>query len=166
MDSTLDRLRERALALVGKLGWLPPTLARLTVGVVFAQTGWGKLHNLAKVTAFFTDLKIPAPHFNAQLVATTELVGGLLLLVGLLTRLAALPLIVSMTVAIVTAKRGELTGLGDFLGLEEWTYVLLFLWIAIAGPGPLSLDNLFGWLRKRRLSPSRTSKASYEAPRG
>ena len=62
----LIRLRERLLVLAGKLAWLGPLLARVTVGVVFLQTGWGKLHDLDKVTSFFTELNIPAPAFQAR----------------------------------------------------------------------------------------------------
>src|SRR6185436_11178744 len=61
-----------------KLDWLGPLLARIAVGVVFAKTGWGKLHGLDDVTQFFTELGLPAPHFQAILVGTTEFVGGLL----------------------------------------------------------------------------------------
>src|SRR5438067_13775731 len=115
MDTVL-RVRTSLLATAGRLSWLPPTLARLAVGVVFAGTGWGKLHNLDKITAFFTDLGIPAPGFNALMAASAELVCGVLILVGLFTRLAAIPLMVVMLVAIVTAKRGEVGGVSDLLG--------------------------------------------------
>ena len=52
--------------------WLSPALARLTVGVVFFQSGWGKLHSLDKVTDFFTELGIPAPYFQARLASSAE----------------------------------------------------------------------------------------------
>ena len=99
MDTVL-RVRTSLLATAGRLSWLPPTLARLAVGVVFAGTGWGKLHHLDKITSFFADLGIPAPGFNAVLVGSAELICGVLLLIGLFTRLASLPLIVVMAVAI------------------------------------------------------------------
>src|SRR2546430_12068320 len=88
----------------GRLSRLPPTLARLAVGVVFAGTGWGKLHHLDKITSFFADLGIPAPGFNAVLVGSAELICGVLLLIGLFTRLASLPLIVVMAVAVLPAN--------------------------------------------------------------
>src|SRR5258708_7650387 len=102
--SPIGRLHERIGAGTQKLGWVGPLGARLPRGVVFVQTGWGKLHSLGDVTKFFTDLGIPAPAFQATLVATTELVGGALLVAGLLTRLAAAPLAFTMVVAILTAK--------------------------------------------------------------
>jgi putative oxidoreductase len=162
----LDRLRQRLLHAAARLTWFPPLLARVTVGGVFMQTGWGKLHDLGKVTAFFTELHIPAPAFNATLVATTEFVGGLFLLVGLLSRLAALPLLFSMVIAILTAKRDGIDGIASVLGFEEFTYIVLFTWIAIAGPGPISLDRLLGgWFKRpKTVAPVRrladTARAS------
>jgi putative oxidoreductase len=142
LTATLDRLRHTA----DRLSFIGPTLARLTVGLVFIGTGWGKLHNLGDVTDFFASLHIPAPGFNARLAAATELFGGIAVLVGLGTRLAALPLAFTMLVAIVTAKRGDITGLTSLVGLEEWSYLVFFVWLAVAGAGRLSLDAL---LRRR-----------------
>ena len=84
------------------------------------------------------------------LASTAELVCGALILVGLFSRLAAIPLIVTMVVAIATAKIGDLHGVSDLLGFEEWTYIVLAAWIALAGPGPLSLDRLLRHLLSRR----------------
>jgi putative oxidoreductase len=125
-----------------KLRWFPPLLARVTLFGIFAPTGWGKLHSLEKVTDFFTSLGIPHPHFNAVLVAATEMVGGSLLLVGLLSRAATVPLIVSMAVAIATAKRENLEGVLDVLGLEEFVYIVLLVGILVSGPGAVALDRL------------------------
>ena len=58
---------------IGKaLEWLSPALARLTVGLVFFQSGWGKLHDLEKVTKYFTELGIAAPAFQARLASTAD----------------------------------------------------------------------------------------------
>jgi putative oxidoreductase len=150
----ISRAQTRLLYIAERLSFLGPTLARLTLGVVFIGTGWGKLHGLDKVTEFFTELGIPAPGFNAVLASSAELICGTLLLVGLLSRLAAIPLIVVMTVAILTAKLENLHGISDLLGFEEWTYIVLSLSIAVAGPGPLSLDRLLhNWLRRARHAP-------------
>jgi putative oxidoreductase len=138
----LGTLRDRLHTLARRLGPLGPTLARLTVGLVFIGTGWGKLHTLSDVTDYFASLGIPAPGFNARLAATTEFVGGLLVLVGLGTRIAVLPMAFTMVVAILTAKRGDIHGLTDLVGFEEWSYLVLFVWLAVAGAGPLSLDRV------------------------
>ena len=148
----LSRAQSAFLSAAERLSFLGPTLARLTLGVVFIGTGWGKLHSLDKVTGFFTELGIPAPGFNAVLCASAEFVCGTLLLIGLLSRLAAIPLIVSMTVAILTAKIGDVHGVSDLLGFEEWTYIVLAVWIAVAGAGPLSLDRLLSNVLRRARS--------------
>ena len=67
-------------------------LIRAYWGWQFAQAGWGKLHNIPHVVEFFTNLGIPAPGFNAVLVSSFELVGGILLALGLLSRITALAL--------------------------------------------------------------------------
>jgi len=146
MLTTITNLLDRLRAAADKLAFIGPTLARLTVGLVFIGTGWGKLHNLGDVTDFFASLHIPAPGFNARLAAATEFFGGIAVLAGLGTRLAALPLAFTMVVAILTAKRGDITGLTALVGLEEWSYLVFFVWLAVAGAGPLSLDAL---LRRR-----------------
>ncbi len=74
-------------------------LVRLYWGWQFAQTGWGKLHNLDKVTDFFTSLGIPAPGVNAVFIVALEFVGGILLALGLGSRLIALLLACDMLVA-------------------------------------------------------------------
>ncbi len=113
------------------------------------STGWGKVHNLDKVTAFFTSLGIPAPGFHAVLVGYSELLCGTALVLGLLTRLATVPLVVSMIVAILTAKRPDLHGLFDLVGFDEFTYLVVLVMIAILGPGAVSADAVLvrrlGW---------------------
>ena len=55
-----------------------------------------------------------------------------------------------MVIAILTAKRGDITGLTALVGFEEWSYLVFFIWLALAGAGPLSIDALIGRLRHRR----------------
>ena len=136
------KLRKTLLKILAKADWLAPLLVRITVGVVFVATGWGKLHSLDDVTKFFGDLHIPAPHFNAVLAATTEFVGGLCLVAGLGTRLAAPPMAFTMLIAILTAKREAVDGVTTLLGFEEMTYLVVFLWLAFAGAGRASFDHL------------------------
>lgn len=162
MSQLLDitRLRESLQTVERRLSFLGPTLARLTVGLVFIGTGWGKLHTLPDVTEFFASLHIPAPGLNARLAASTEFFGGLLVLVGLATRLASLPLMFTMVVAILTAKRPELDGLTSLVGFEEWSYLVFFVWLAVAGPGPVSLDRFVArWLDKKKTAAPRVATA-------
>jgi putative oxidoreductase len=150
MNGKLVVLRKRLLDLVDKISWLGPLLVRITVGVVFVGTGWGKLHNLDGITKYFGELGIPMPHLNAIVASSTEFFGGLLVLVGLLTRLAALPLAFTMVVAILPAKRGDIDGVSTLLGFEEFSYLVMFLWLALAGAGKASLDALLArlWLKE------------------
>jgi putative oxidoreductase len=129
--------------------WLSPTLARLTIGLVFFRSGWAKLHDLEKVTDYFTTLGLPAPAFQARLVSSAEFACGGLLLLGLATRFAAIPLIITMCVAIRTALWDQVDGLSSLVGLTEFAYIVLLVWLATDGPGPLSLDRLLG----RRTAP-------------
>jgi putative oxidoreductase len=143
LTDRLSRFRRLVLRVSTGLRWLPPTVARLALGWVFVESGWGKLQNLPKVVAFFTDLGIPAPQFQAPLAAGTEFVCGVLLLLGLATRLASLPLIGTMIVAIGTARASELAGPSELFGFIEFLYIALLLWLGAYGPGPISLDGLF-----------------------
>src|SRR3954467_11589129 len=142
MTSFLSMAHSRALGISQKLDWVAPLVARLTLGVLFVSTGWGKVHSLPKVTAYFAELGIPFPGVQAPMVSFVELIGGALLIIGLGSRLAALPLMASMLVAILTAQRANVHGLPDLFGLVEWTYFSLLLWVAIAGPGKVSLDSV------------------------
>lgn len=142
MSPSLATARERSLSALRRLEWLGPLLVRLTIGLVFVVTGWGKLHDLDSVTQFFDSLHIPAPHANAVFVSTVELVGGALLMLGLGTRIAAMFLIGVMAVAIGTAKLPELHGLVDLVNTIELTYLVAFVWLAVSGAGRASLDHL------------------------
>jgi putative oxidoreductase len=146
-------MRRLVNSVSSSLRWLPPTVARLTIGWVFLQSGWGKLHDLPKVVGFFTELGIPAPQFQAPLAATAEFVCGALILIGLFTRVATLPLIVTMTTAILTAKRADIHELSDLFGMGEYLYICLLLWLGAYGAGPVSLDAVFARKREREERP-------------
>ena len=122
--------------------WAGPLIMRLIVGYVFMMSGWGKLNNLPQMIENFTEWGIPFPQVMTPFVSAVEFGGGLLLLVGLFTRLAATPLVIVMIVAIVAAKLGQIDSLETLLGFEEVAYMALFGWLAVAGPGPVSLDAL------------------------
>ena len=119
---------------------------RLYWGWQFFITGRGKLQDIPRIVGFFTDLNIPYPLFNAYFVGSLECFGGLLLLVGLGSRLIALPLAINMIVAYLTAHRDSVLTIfqdsdkfvtqGPFLFLMASFIVLFF------GPGLFSLDKL------------------------
>jgi putative oxidoreductase len=124
------------------LQWLAPLFARIVCGWVFLLSGWGKLHNLPQVTQNFISWGIPLPQVLTPFVSGIEFCGGLLLLLGLLTRISAGALGITMIVAIAAAKWGDVDSLGTLLGFDETEYLALFLWLAIAGAGRVSLDHL------------------------
>jgi len=124
------------------LNSLAPLFARLVVGWVFLWSGWGKLNNLPQVTENFMSWNIPFPHVLAPFVSGVEFFGGLFLLLGLLTRISAGALGVTMIVAIKSAKWADVDSLETLLGFDETEYLALFLWLAIAGAGPISIDRL------------------------
>ena len=125
------------------LTWLGPLFARVVVGWVFLWTGWGKLTHLPLVIQNFEGWGIPAPQLLAPFASGAEFVCGILLLAGFLTRIAAGALGIVMIVAIAAVQGPEVDSLLGFLGLEETMYFALFLWLAIAGGGPISVDAVF-----------------------
>lgn len=137
-------VRNLIRAVVARITWLPPLCARIILGVVFIQSGWGKLTDLPSTTEAFAGWHIPWPHFNAVLASCTEFFGGCLILVGLGTRIAAVPLIVVMAVAIASAKWPKLEDWTDFFGWDEVAYAVMFLWLGVRGAGKVSLDYVIG----------------------
>ena len=119
---------------------------RLYWGWQFAQTGWGKLGDINKVTNFFTTLGIPAPALNAWFVSGLELFGGILLILGLGSRLIALPLVIDMVVAYITADREALVKFfsdpDKFYAAAPFTFLFASLIVLIFGPGRFSLDAM------------------------
>ena len=125
-------------------------LVRLYWGVQLAQNGWGKLHNLARVTDFFSSLGLPAPGATAAFVSTVEFLGGILLAVGLLSRFVGLAITVDMLMAYIMADREALLSFvsdpGKFYVADPYTFLFAALLILIFGPGTIALDTLL--LRK------------------
>ena len=142
MNLLVQSLIDWPRRIAGHLGWLAPLFARITVGWVFLLSGWRKLHDLPEITQNFISWGIPFPHILTPLASGVEFFGGLFLLLGLLTRISAGALGVVMIVAIVSAKWADVTSLETLLGLDEFEYLALFLWLAIAGAGAVSLDRL------------------------
>ena len=124
------------------LAWAGPLLMRLVVGYTFMLAGWGKLNSLPQMIQNFTDWGIPFPQILTPFVSGVECFGGVMLILGLFTRIPAAMLAVVMVVAVKAAKWGDVDSLETLLGFEEATYFAAFMWLAIAGPGAASLDRL------------------------
>jgi len=127
---------------------------RLYWGWQFMETGWGKLTDIEKVIRFFTDLGIPAPALNAYFVSALEFGGGVLLILGLGSRLIALPLVIDMIVAYITADREALFSIlsnpDKFTAAAPYTFLVASLIVLIFGPGRFSLDALLAARRGDR----------------
>ncbi len=154
--STVTRVSALLTRLIDVANRLQPVgllLARVVVGLVFAFSGWGKLHDLDSVIGYFRELGIPFPELQAPFVAMVEFVGGLSVLAGLATRFAAIPLAGTMVVAIITAKLKDVSSPKDLLFFSETDYLVFLFLLVVFGGGALSLDALL----KRRVSPAKAA---------
>jgi putative oxidoreductase len=131
---------------------------RLYWGWQLVQSGWGKLHHLDKVTNFFTNLNLPLPGVTAHFVSSLELVGGILLILGLGSRLIGLVLTVNMLVAYWTADRDALFAIfsdpGKFYNADPYTFLFASVMVLIFGAGLFSVDTLLAnrcraWIEKQ-----------------
>jgi putative oxidoreductase len=145
----MNRLIHFYQAIPKKLSYLqsPFLLAvRLYWGWQFAQTGWGKLHNIGRITGFFASLGIPFPSFNAHFVSGLEFFGGLLLIAGLASRVTGFLLAGNMFVAYWTADHDALVSIfsdpGKFYVADPYTFLFASLMVLIFGAGLFSLDTL------------------------
>jgi len=120
-------------------------LVRVMVGWVFMSEGIQKfLFPVALGVGRFTKIGIPAPQFFAPFVGVVEIVCGALLIIGLLTRLASVPLLVNIMVAIATTKIPMLSGSGFWAMMHEartdLCMLLGLIFLFIVGSGTLSFD--------------------------
>lgn len=145
MFSTARALLEWFFATCRRLEWAGPLLMRLFFGYFWLETGWAKLHNLDGFTERFVGWGIPFPAFSATLSAWTELVGGGLIMLGLFTRLTTVPMIINMVVAIALVVINDVHSFDEFIELIEFSYILIFFWLMVAGPGRISVD---AWLTR------------------
>ncbi len=119
------------------------TALRVVVGIIFLAHGYQKLfmYGIGGVSASFGKMGIPLPDVSAVLATSAEAIGGLLLLVGLFTRYAAIPLAITMIVAILQVHLR-----GGFFAPAGFEYPLSLLGASVAlfflGSGPLAVDNV------------------------
>ena len=129
-------------------------------GWQFAQSGWGKLHRLGGVTDFFASLNIPFPHANAVLVSNLEFFGGILLILGLGSRLTGLVLSGNMLVAYITADREALGSIlsdpGKFYAADPYTFLFASILMFIFGAGLFSADAILAHVFRKPQSKVRT----------
>jgi putative oxidoreductase len=136
MDLTLSRL--------GQYRDWGITVLRIIVGVVFFVHGMQKIFmiGIPGVGGFFTQLGIPAPELMAIVVTAVETLGGLALIAGALTRWVAIPLAITMLVAIFTAHLSS----GFFVNNGGYEFALTLLAgsvaLVLAGSGAMAVDNI------------------------
>ncbi len=158
--SIISKASGVALKALGYVDWVPGLLTRLVVGFAFFDSGRGKLANMENTVNFFTDLGIPFPELNAGFVSRLEYYGGMLLLLGVATRIVALLLSSTMIVALLTADRetfvGALTrsteiGLSD---IAPFVLGVLLSWLVVKGAGALSVDALLKRVVQQKAEPA------------
>ena len=147
----MQAARELIRAIYARLGALESIyrlFVRVSVGLMFFGGAIHKVGNIGEFTEYLRSLGVPAAEVQGPFVAGTELVASFLLMIGLLTRPAAVALTCVMTVALLTAgipdKHITATwgGLLDFLYLNDWLLILLLLWMVLVGPGRASADQI------------------------
>jgi len=113
------------------------------------MTGQGHLAHIGKVADFFVTLGIPLPTLNAYLSSSVECFGNLLLIIGLASRLAAVPVAVTMAVAYLTADLQAITSFfsdpDKFVKADPFPYFICALIVLVFGPGRFSVDALIKW---------------------
>ena len=133
--------------------WAPILVARVSLGLFFALSGWNKLFQEANRNSLIetmVEAGIPFPEFMSVFLASVEFFGGSFLVVGLLSTFWSIALTIAMVVAIATVEihhaipkgLGPLDWLGWFLYLPLVMYVIMFVWLIITGPGPHSVDHV------------------------
>ncbi len=140
------------------------TTMRVVVGLIMAVHGWTKVVEFDLWTQVLALLGVPAPTFFAGVSVAAELAGGLALVLGLLTPIAAFGIVVDLAVAIGIVHAGN----GLFVQNGGFEYALTLCVVAfffmLRGAGPISLDRaIFG--RRREARPEEpTVPFGHEAP--
>jgi putative oxidoreductase len=145
-------------------------IVRLMAGGVFLSEGILKFVYTNQGVGRFTKLGMPVPMFTANFVGTLEIVGGLMIILGLLTRPLAIAFIIEMIVAILSTKISLYLGtsplptppappqIGFWAVMHEtrsdWAQLLTSAYLLVVGPGALSLDAVLAKLRKGRAQRS------------
>jgi putative oxidoreductase len=153
-----DRMRTLSLAPVDRLAGFAPLVVRVIVGVIIAAHGWQKLTQMGPANfggQMLSGLGVPLPVFMGYVVTFVELFGGILLILGLLSRLAALLLTIDLVVAILLVKVnvGFLSGSSGTGAELELALIAGLLVVLLAGPGKLSLDHVLGLERDAAVRP-------------
>ena len=130
--------------------WVGALIARIAVGLLFFLSGAGKLFVRERGAAMRETLHkagIPGPNLNAIVISLIEFLCGASLTIGFLTPLCSVLLIGVMLGALVTIvlpgvqAKSLFDWLSQVLYLPEVLYLFILIWLFLAGPGKLSVDN-------------------------
>jgi putative oxidoreductase len=153
---------DRAARTADKLQSLLLLLIRVYIGYQSIIAGIAHLENFNKTAAFFTELRIPMPKVSVAMSASTEVVGGALLLAGLASRVVALALAGDYLVAIVTVELSNADFSMHALLNKIWNdqsviftdtafpFFATGVIVLIFGPGWYSIDGLIRYMRRKR----------------
>jgi putative oxidoreductase len=159
-DSPMAKVISGYDALTRWLNYLQPAFLlfiRVYIGYQSLISGWAHLNHINQTAEFFTSLHIPFPKFNVILSASTEVVGGLFLLLGFCSRLTALVLTGNFFVALFSVELSnfdfswhELAGKvwndqSPILNDTAFPFLVTAIIVLLFGPGLLSIDGLLRW---------------------
>ncbi len=141
-------MRTLSLSPMNRLAEFAPLVVRVIAGIIMTAHGLQKLQaGPANFGGFLAQLGVPLPTLMGYVVTLVELLGGILLIVGLFSRLTALLLTIDLVVAIVLVKVnvGLIAAPQQGAGAElDLALIAGFLVILFVGPGSLSLDRMLG----------------------
>src|SRR5436190_4930209 len=144
--NTLTRYYDRFFHYVSQLQSPFLLLVRLYWGWQLIESGWGKLHNLDRVTQFFGSLNLAMPAQMAVFIACVEFFGGIFFALGLFSRMTSLVLTINLIMAYVTADREALFSVfsdpDKFYAAAPYTFLVASVIILIFGPGKFCVDYL------------------------
>jgi putative oxidoreductase len=124
-------------------------MARFIVGWIFLERGWNDLNDLYQVRHDLAHWGIPSPHILAPLLSALEVAAGVFMLLGLVTRVTA---VVLATVTVLNLARIDPHSLVTFVASRDAHYLVLFIWLAVAGAGIISLDS---WIQQNSKPPAK-----------
>jgi putative oxidoreductase len=151
-------MRTLSLSPMNRLAEFAPLVVRVIAGIIMVAHGFQKLQaGPGNFGGFLAQLGVPLPTLMGYVVTLVELLGGILLIVGLFSRLAALLLTIDLVAAIVLVKVnvGLIAPPQQGAGAElDLALIAGFLVILFAGPGSVSLDRMFGIEEGVRQTPA------------
>jgi putative oxidoreductase len=161
MIAKTEALYNRFLKIANSLKSPVLLLLRIDFGYQFFEAGKAKLDDIPKAIENFTNWGVPAPTLNAYFIGWLETVCGILLILGLASRVVAVPLVIEMITAFLVADRDSIQSLfsdpDKFFNAAPHNLLFISLVILAFGPGKLSIDALLGARRKK---PAPTSAAA------